>query len=147
MIDIGSGTSCSGIGCCQSPIPSYLDRFVVLFDDRFNQSQFLLPDNLSGCSFAMVMEDDAFVFNTTYITTKELLGKQVPIVLDWFVGGTDTDSTCVIARTNQSTYLCKSHYSDCTNSSFGSFGYLCNCSLGYEGNPYLEGGCQGLSVS
>ncbi|GFS34976.1 hypothetical protein Acr_00g0037100 [Actinidia rufa] len=61
-----------------------------------------------------------------------------PVVLDWAVG----NETCVAARKNQTSFACKEN-SKCYNFDNGP-GYRCNCSEGYEGNPYLSNGCQDI---
>ncbi|KAJ3689020.1 hypothetical protein LUZ61_018184 [Rhynchospora tenuis] len=131
--------SCSGLGCCQTDIPKATTIINVDFSAWYNNSDVY---SFSRCSYATLMENDGFIFNTNYITTDYLKGLQMPLVLDWSIGNT----TCDVAQNNSSSYACISKNSVCLNSSSGQ-GYLCNCSHGYGGNPYLEGGCQGLSLS
>jgi hypothetical protein len=91
----------------------------------------------------VLLEAAAFDFRTTYVTTDEFMAanaNQVPLVLDWAIG----NKTCQEARRNASAYACVSGYSECVDSKYGrGKGYLCNCSAGYDGNPYLLNGCQG----
>ncbi|XP_078170578.1 wall-associated receptor kinase 2-like [Carex rostrata] len=129
--------SCSGIGCCQTDIPKGTITFSPTFDMRFENSE---GRNYSPCSYAMVVEEAEFQMHPYYITTDALLLAQMPIVFDWAIGNT----TCEDAQTNKSSYACRSDHSVCLNSNSSSGGYLCNCSIGYEGNPYLDGGCQDI---
>ncbi|KAG1353936.1 hypothetical protein COCNU_07G000480 [Cocos nucifera] len=131
--------SCSGIGCCQTSIPKGINYYNVTFDGNFNNSRVW---KFNPCSFAVLAEVDWFSFSTAYITTRELNetnGGRAPVVLDWAIG----NETCEVAQRNTTSYACLSKNSKCFNSSNGS-GYLCNCSSGYKGNPYLADGCQDI---
>jgi len=135
--------SCSGMGCCQTPIPKGMDFNVVAL-------RVIKGDNTSQtwkgfgeqCSYAVLMETAAFSFRTQYITTREfseMAAVRAPAVLDWSV----RNETCEVAKRNLSgSYACLSANSRCADSTSGSAGYVCNCSQGYEGNPYLPDGCK-----
>ncbi|OAY81702.1 Wall-associated receptor kinase 2 [Ananas comosus] len=139
--DVGSLTngSCSGTGCCESAIPKGINSYYVWFLDNFNSSDTYW---FSPCSYAMLVEEGAFEFSTSYVTTGALRDRKLPLVLDWAV----RNKTCRQARRNRTSYACVSDNSECVDSGNGP-GYLCNCSKGYQGNPYLPHGCRGISAS
>ncbi|KAM3345695.1 hypothetical protein ACQJBY_020281 [Aegilops geniculata] len=136
-----SNGSCSGIGCCQTAIPRGLQYYQVRFDARFNTKEI---HDVSPCSYAVLMDASDFSFSTTYATTpgfNTTYGGKAPVTVDWVVG----KETCDAARKNSSSYACVSDHSECFDSLNGP-GYICNCSKGFQGNPYLqdpEQGCKG----
>ncbi|KAF9687146.1 hypothetical protein SADUNF_Sadunf02G0063500 [Salix dunnii] len=132
--DIGSVTngSCNGIGCCQIPIPENLLNYNASVGSVRNHTDIW---ESNPCGFAFLAEEESFNFtiaNLTNIKNTTLL----PSSIDWAIG----NQTCEEAKKNVTGYACKA-YSDCYNSSNG-LGYLCSCSAGYIGNPYLPDGCQ-----
>ncbi|CAN6236124.1 unnamed protein product [Urochloa humidicola] len=90
--------SCSGVACCQAPVPKGLKKLELEFGIISNKDSNTLPCDGGSCEEA----------------------KQT------------TSYAC-----RENTY--------CYNSSNG-IGYRCNCSQGFEGNPYLQGpdGCQDI---
>ncbi|KAF8704109.1 hypothetical protein HU200_031597 [Digitaria exilis] len=141
LSDLADG-SCTGIGCCQTAIPKGMDLYFAGFDNDFNTSQIW---TFSRCSYAVLMEAEAFNFSKAYITTTEFndtSSGQVPVVVDWAIR--NGSMSCDVAKQNkEGTYACLSKNSDCVDSLNGP-GYLCNCSKGYEGNPYRPDGCHAL---
>ncbi|CAD6243476.1 unnamed protein product [Miscanthus lutarioriparius] len=129
--------SCAGVGCCQTAIPGDLNAYRVSYEDKFNTSGIA---SFSPCSYAVLLEAAAFDFRTTYVTTDAFMADndgKVPLVLDWAIG----NKTCEEAKLNASAYACVSSNSECIDSKYGKGrGYLCNCSAGYDGNPYLLNG-------
>ncbi|XP_020080177.1 wall-associated receptor kinase 2-like [Ananas comosus] len=128
--------SCSGIGCCQTAIPKGITYYDVSFDLGFNSSD---TYQFSQCGYAVLVEERVFKFNTSCITTGELQGKKLPVVLDWAV----RNKTCWEAQQDRASYACVSNNSECVDS-LNDTGYLCNCKEGYEGNPYLANGCRDI---
>ncbi|KAL6626194.1 hypothetical protein ACP70R_029920 [Stipagrostis hirtigluma subsp. patula] len=131
--------SCFGVGCCENALPKGLTRYDVFFYYVYNDSSSLL---FNPCSYAALVETETFSFSSEYITTKRFnetyKGRQ-PLVLDWAIGNV----ACNVAR-NMPSYACRDRNSLCINSTNGP-GYLCNCSKGYEGNPYLPDGCTDIN--
>ncbi|CAD5197074.1 unnamed protein product [Musa acuminata subsp. malaccensis] len=135
-----SNGSCSGNGCCQTSILPGLQYFnITLFS--FTGHEANSWDNT--CSFAFLVDDGRYTFRTPDLHEIDFFdrnGGQVPMVLDWSIG----DVGCEEATKNSTSYACRSNNSSCLNATNG-IGYLCNCSRGYQGNPYVEGGCEDIN--
>nr|XP_034588342.1 putative wall-associated receptor kinase-like 16 [Setaria viridis]TKW28703.1 hypothetical protein SEVIR_3G345900v2 [Setaria viridis] len=143
---LADGSCTSSGGCCQVPIPSSgsIRSFNVDFSD-FNTSS-VVASFSPPCGYAMLVEKKAFKFKRTYVTTGKLMdaaSTKLPMVLDWAVG----NQTCQDLRRNKRTaHACVSVNSECVDSKYGTgTGYLCNCSEGYQGNPYLPDGCKDIN--
>jgi Wall-associated receptor kinase galacturonan-binding len=131
--------SCPDVGCWQTAIPTAeRDNYLVDFDANYSHSE----DMENQCGYVMLMEDAEFLFSSENITADVLYQQQIPLILDWAI----RNEMCDVAQANRSTYGCRSNHSVCVDSTNGP-GYLCSCSDGYKGNPYLEGGCQGFPFS
>jgi hypothetical protein len=140
---ISKSAECDGLGCCQTSVPAYLSAFRLGF---YYDNQLITPygRSFSPCSYAFVVEASSFKFDPSYALDSNFQDHDaLPLVLDWSIG----DETCEEAKKNSATYACRAKNSVCTNATNGS-GYRCKCSQGnFEGNPYLDSGCQGQYAS
>ncbi|XP_042475329.1 wall-associated receptor kinase 2-like isoform X2 [Macadamia integrifolia] len=129
--DVVNG-SCNGIGCCQTSIPKGFGSFNISVDSYQHHIQVF---DFNPCSYAFIVQSSWFNFSVSDLLNFKSIGETVPVVYDWAV---DLKS-CEEAVKNQTTYACKN--SKCVPSKNG-LGYSCTCFEGYEGNPYLDHGCQ-----
>ncbi|KAH7545534.1 hypothetical protein FEM48_Zijuj01G0103900 [Ziziphus jujuba var. spinosa] len=140
MGDLINHNSCSGFGCCQTPVPAGLRNITVSVSSFSSKSYSDSDDwasyNITNCRYAFVMEESKFKFSTSF---KEILnGKEnVPMVINWAIG----KESCSEAK-KKSNFSCKGK-SSCVDTSNLS-GYLCRCLPGYQGNPYVEDGCHDI---
>ncbi|XP_054817642.1 wall-associated receptor kinase 2-like [Prosopis cineraria] len=119
--------SCSGAGCCRTnfgqPIRNYTNS-IVFYGSR-NASDVL------KCSYAFFAKNGTFNFSDNDLDDL-VQHKRSTVVLDW---GVDETKSCGGA--------CKDDESICEESQSVKAYYLCRCKQGFEGNPYLRGGCKG----
>ncbi|CAL5044321.1 unnamed protein product [Urochloa decumbens] len=125
---------CDGAGCCQVAFTSNMSYYYVNFDEGYNATNLYTnrtkTDNAKYCGYAVLVEDAAFRFRTTYLKTTIFLEENaggVPVILNWAVG----NEPCTVAKEKRDSYACRSNKSGCIDSKNGP-GYLCNCSEGYH---------------
>ncbi|CAI9782375.1 unnamed protein product [Fraxinus pennsylvanica] len=131
---------CTGIGCCQTPIPKGLKTFASALGSLNNHTRVWPFD---PCGYAFVGDQDVFQFRTSDFTDQSFQNRtieNVPIVIDWAIGNLSCSEA---KKSNEFACLQKSV---CVDSDTGLGGIRCNCSTGYEGNPYLSPGCTASAV-
>lgn len=130
-----SDGNCSGIGCSQTSIPPGFRTYRTSFNSTNNHYGI---ESFNPCSFSFLVEKSKYNFSKADLDMDKT--RKFPVVWDWAIGN---DTTCEEARKNKTSYACVSERSECDETSNG-YGYYCNCSQGYDGNPYLLNGCQDI---
>ncbi|KAM5587436.1 putative wall-associated receptor kinase-like 16 [Rosa sericea] len=127
--------SCSGVGCCQTSIPSGMTNRTITLSSYNNHSDIW---SFNPCSYAFIVQEGQFSFSNT--SFQELIvTEQLPLVLNWAIG--NEPDPCDAAEKRQD-FACNKN-SKCVNHNNRN-GYVCECLPGYEGNPYLPDGCQDI---
>jgi hypothetical protein len=137
------GAPCAGMGCCESALPNNLTSLEVVFE--MNQSKVW---HFNPCFYAMVAEVGWYNFSQ-----KDLVGtlgfidgradNGAPAIVDWAIRNGSCPEK---GKDTPNDYACVSINSHCVSANNGP-GYLCQCSKGYDGNPYLFNGCQGKLIT
>lgn len=131
--------TCSGVACCQAPVPKGLKKLSLEFTNITGQLGRHNKDNSTlACPEAFIAEENSYVFSTLDLNLTKSLQYR-PVVLEWSIDG----GSCEEAKRSAS-YACREN-SYCYDAANG-IGYRCNCTNGYQGNPYLQGpdGCQDI---
>ncbi|KAK0607291.1 hypothetical protein LWI29_012650 [Acer saccharum] len=146
-------SDCNGIKCCQTRIPSSRDLQqlrMTLSTTNYEENTTMTEQN--KCKSAFLVDQEWFGNNIDSPDKAQGL-KHVPVLLDW---GIHESSFDLIERNPSKRY---NNTSDCnqifahststntsTNATFTMPVRRCRCNPGYEGNPYLLHGCQGIGI-
>ncbi|KAH7687223.1 Non-specific serine/threonine protein kinase protein [Dioscorea alata] len=129
---------CTGMGCCQAPVPPHLKNFSVNFTSISLQSCRVAQNIQVGCDKFFILDPNKFNLSSNEIHSNGKQQKEV--VLDWSIG----NETCNKARLNNDSFACVAKHSICSDST-DLLGYRCFCSRGFRGNPYNEDdGCKDI---
>ena len=130
---------CAGIGCCHVDIPPGLtDNLMHMFSDRGTWSH--ANQSFCPCDYAFIVEKGLYTFRASHLRSMPRT-QTMPLVLDWAIRDNGSASMSCAAEAKKTTsYACVSNHSKCVDSTNGP-GYICNCTQGYGGNPYVIGGC------
>uniref|UniRef100_A0A0D9XT47 Protein kinase domain-containing protein n=1 Tax=Leersia perrieri TaxID=77586 RepID=A0A0D9XT47_9ORYZ len=155
QLQVGEGRQCTGLGCCETPyITTNLSYMYFYFFENDNETR--NPAwKYSPCSYAFMADISWYVMDSKIsredvignMTFVRRIGKQgVPLVLDWAIRDNGTCLTPSISNKNGKEHgnTCVSVHSYCLNTTNGP-GYICKCSEGYAGNPYVSDGCQNVN--
>ncbi|KAI3915136.1 hypothetical protein MKW92_003759, partial [Papaver armeniacum] len=135
--DVIEGSCTGSNGCSKIPMEKNLKLIKGRVKFYFGNA---IRVNFSQCAFGFLVEIGEYKFQATDLLRDGRLTNHdmvLPVVLDWAI----EEQSCEVGQTEASTNACKDN-SFCTEA-VNNPGYVCNCSKGYEGNPYL--GCKDVN--
>ncbi|XBH72252.1 hypothetical protein VPH35_099595 [Triticum aestivum] len=155
IYDLATSNANSHIGCCQSSIQAASTSYGVELK-RLDANLPKVSDvEIVDLPVNVLAEVGWFDFGQTLDDLKGLSRKadqlRVPVILGWGLahGASTNHPNSFECPDDVARSICKSANSYCRDESmgipnpvFGVGGYSCQCNKGYEGNPYLTGGCQ-----
>ncbi|KAH0652251.1 hypothetical protein KY289_029929 [Solanum tuberosum] len=135
-----SSSYCTGnSGCCQSELSKIVPRDFYMYIQTINTAETSWTS--SSCNYYLVVEKGSSEFDFTQLRgkCKEDDYYEGRIALDWVIGNISCDKA-----TRTPKYSCTKNSRCIDDTTRPAGGYRCDCSSGYEGNPYLLHGCQDI---
>nr|XP_023873169.1 wall-associated receptor kinase-like 10 [Quercus suber]POE84941.1 wall-associated receptor kinase-like 10 [Quercus suber] len=130
-----NGSSCNGINCCKTTIPSDLDVFTTIIRSMRGASF----ERTEDCKYAFLVDQKWFEENlTSHFEVQQM--SHVPVVLNWEINA-NLSSLIMGSKSSRSTCQFANRSSSLGNMSST---FTCSCDSGFEGNPYLVDGCQDI---
>ncbi|KAH0649810.1 hypothetical protein KY284_029722 [Solanum tuberosum] len=137
---LASSSYCTGNnGCCQSEF-SKIPREFSVFIQTMNTAETSWTSR--DCTYFLVVEKGSSDSDFTQLLgkCKEYDDYEERVALDWVIGNVSCDK----AMRRPKDYACRNNSMCVNDTTRPAGGYRCNCSSGYQGNPYLPHGCQDI---
>ncbi|TVU50189.1 hypothetical protein EJB05_01551, partial [Eragrostis curvula] len=133
--------ACDGVGCCHVAIPPGLTDNTMSMGTSGTWSH----ANQEFCpyDYAFIVEKGNYTFRASDLTSMPQ-NQTMPLLFDWAIRDNRTKSVSCSQAINRPDYACASRMSECVDATNGP-GYFCNCTKGYEGNPYVTDGCTNVN--